>query len=374
MSDRVLPSPCRRYAFDRARTFAPNAGRRYANSQNFDFGPDDRHNVSTLSPYLRHRVLLETELLSMVLQHHPNSSADKFVEEVFWRIYFKGYLESRPSIWTDYWDGIARMAERLQTNSEIRGRYQSAVSGKTGIDCFDAWVSELLATGYLHNHARMRFASIWIFTLELPWQLGADLFYRNLLDGDPASNTLGWRWVAGLHTRGKTYLARAANIHKYTDGRFRPEGQLATRADPLVESASHPVRVLPIVQALAPKQAYGLLITEEDCYPESLFGNSRPSAIAAKTTSDGSVPGLSPNVASFRHRILNDALERAERAFGVSATLLEPRDWSEALLTWAHQEQLKTIFTPYVPVGPTADHLNEARAALGKSGVTLAQA
>ena len=50
----------------------------------------------------------------------------------------------------------------------------------------------------MHNHVRMWFASIWIFTLNLPWQLGADFFMQHLLDGDPASNTLSWRWVAGI--------------------------------------------------------------------------------------------------------------------------------------------------------------------------------
>lgn len=55
------------------------------------------------------------------------------------------------------------------------------------------------------------FASVWIFTLRPPWELGADLFMRQLLDGDPASNTLSWRWVAGMHTRGKHYLARRDN-------------------------------------------------------------------------------------------------------------------------------------------------------------------
>ena len=52
----------------------------------------------------------------------------------------------------------------------------------------------------------MWFASIWIFTLKLPWQLGADFFMQNLLDGDPASNTLSWRWSAGIHTKGKNYI------------------------------------------------------------------------------------------------------------------------------------------------------------------------
>ena len=63
----------------------------------------------------------------------------------------------------------------------------------------------------------MWFASIWIFTLNLPWELGANFFYKNLLDADPASNTLSWRWVAGLHTEGKFYLARQENIEKFSN-------------------------------------------------------------------------------------------------------------------------------------------------------------
>jgi hypothetical protein len=66
----------------------------------------------------------------------------------------------------------------------------------------------------------MWFASIWIFTLELPWQLGAEFFMQHLFDGDAASNTLGWRWVAGVQTQGKHYLASEWNIKKFTNNRF----------------------------------------------------------------------------------------------------------------------------------------------------------
>ncbi|MCK7502530.1 MAG: hypothetical protein MZW92_81430 [Comamonadaceae bacterium] len=90
----------------------------------------------------------------------------------------------------------------------------------------------------LHNHARLWFASLWIFTLELPWALGADFFLRHLLDGDPASNTLSWRWVVGLQTPGKIYLARADNIARFTAGRFPAVTGLATAARPLREVPS----------------------------------------------------------------------------------------------------------------------------------------
>ena len=123
--------------------------------------------------------------------------------------------------------GVGALRGRAGRGGAV-GRGAGGGGGATGIDCFDAWARELVATGYLHNHARMWFASIWIFTLRLPWELGADFFLRHLIDGDPASNTLSWRWVAGLQTAGKTYLATAENIARFTGGRFAPQG-LATR-------------------------------------------------------------------------------------------------------------------------------------------------
>ena len=66
----------------------------------------------------------------------------------------------------------------------------------------------------------MWFASIWIFTLNLPWELGARFFMKYLFDGDAASNTLSWRWVAGIQTQGKNYLARESNIRKFTNQRY----------------------------------------------------------------------------------------------------------------------------------------------------------
>jgi hypothetical protein len=44
---------------------------------------------------------------------------------------------------------------------------------------------------------------------------------QHLYDGDAASNTLGWRWVAGIQTQGKHYLASEWNIKKFTNNRFQ---------------------------------------------------------------------------------------------------------------------------------------------------------
>ena len=183
----AIAEPNRETGLAQLHGFIARAGARYAKSRNYDFGPDRRANVSMLSPYLRHRLLLEEEVLRATLRHHSLAAANKFLQEVFWRTYYKGWLEQRPSVWVEYRRSLAQTLRQLENDTSTRRRYETAVAGNTGIDCFDAWVNELLTYGYLHNHARMWLASIWVFTLELPWQLGADFFYRHLLDGDPAS-------------------------------------------------------------------------------------------------------------------------------------------------------------------------------------------
>ncbi|MCC3752000.1 MAG: DNA photolyase FAD-binding protein, partial [Halorhodospira halophila] len=227
-------TPTRAAGEARMATFAPRMGRVYASGRNHDRGPGAHRDVSGLSPWLRRRLVLEADVVAAALDTHGPESAEKFVQEVIWRGYFKGWLERRPAVWADYRRGLDADLAALVRDRRLARAVEAAEGGATGLDCFDAWVTELVETGYLHNHARMWFASIWIFTLGLPWRVGADFFLRHLVDGDPASNTLGWRWVAGLHTRGKPYAAKAWNIAKFSGGRFAPrDGDLAADVEGL---------------------------------------------------------------------------------------------------------------------------------------------
>ncbi len=195
--------------------FINNRIQSYDKKRNYDLGQSSRDNTSNLSKYISHRILLEYDVIDQSLSKYKFYKIEKFIQEVFWRIYWKGWLEHRPDVWDDY--------IKYDTNKVVNHDYQNAISAKTDIDCFNHWVNELTETNYLHNHARMWFASIWIFTLNLPWQLGANFFMKHLFDGDAASNTLSWRWVAGLQTVGKHYQATSENIFKYTGKRFKPD-------------------------------------------------------------------------------------------------------------------------------------------------------
>jgi deoxyribodipyrimidine photo-lyase len=189
----------------------------YSKLRNFDFGPDNRSNISCLSPYITHGIINELEVVDKSLKKFSFAKNEKFIQEVLWRVYWKGWLELRPNVWSDYLLELGKVKDQFKNNQN----YLDAIEGKTNIDCFNEWVIELKENNYLHNHTRMWFASIWIFTLELPWQLGAEFFMQHLFDGDAASNTLGWRWVAGVQTQGKHYLASEWNINKFTNNRFK---------------------------------------------------------------------------------------------------------------------------------------------------------
>ena len=367
----------------RLQAFLPQSGKRYAAQRNFDFGPGKHQKVSALSPWLRHRIILETEVLEAVLGAQSAASAEKFIQEVFWRGYFKGWLEHRPEVWQRYRRRVTDLLGQLETDAALHARYEEAVAGRTGIACFDAWAQELTTTHYLHNHARMWFASIWIFTLRLPWELGADFFFRHLLDGDAASNTCSWRWVGGLHTAGKTYLARAANIREYTAGRFDPEGQLAATAPALEEPALGPRTPPSFADADLAGQRVGLLITGEDCAAEGLEadhpGLPAPVALAGWSAPvPRSLLPTAPRVEQFSAAAVEGAVQAAEarhgleaRRLGSEASASAAEGMAAALADWAQAHQLDCIVTARLPVGPQRQAVHRAMRGLATPLVEL---
>ena len=374
-----MPGPAwneasRSAAFAALQQFLPRAGAEYAAQRNFDYGPAKRDNVSGLSAFIRHRLIHEGELLDATLQRHTLDAASKFVEEIFWRAYFKGWLEHHPTVWQDYRSDVQAQVEALESNSDLGARYARVIHASTGIDCFDTWVDELKSTGYLHNHARMWFASIWVYTLQLPWQLGADFFFRYLVDGDPASNILSWRWVCGLHTKGKTYLARVSNIASYTDGRFNPQGRLAHEARPRKESRIHATRSLPPAEVAPAGARFGLLVTEEDCSPESLSLRGSPVAVlGAVTTNTRSPLPVGRLVCQFAMGAVSDGVDRAARYFGLPAQSVHSDSWDDALVAWARSNDLNAVVTAYAPVGPVAERLASMRQTLTHNRIELIQ-
>jgi deoxyribodipyrimidine photo-lyase len=315
----------------------------YTKLRNFDFGIQNRKNISCLSPYVTHGVINEIEIINKVLKKHLFSKSEKFIQEVLWRIYWKGWLELRPDVWDDYLINLKTYREKYNTDKN----YLNAIDGNTNIQCFDDWVKELKETNYLHNHARMWFASIWIFTLNLPWELGAEFFLKHLYDGDSASNTLGWRWVAGIQTPGKHYLASEWNIKKFTNNRYE-NIKLNESAKPKVSTKVYSIlkNNFPDLEITDDKT---LLIFDNNLSFEfSDFKDIKCNKILIVNSNESREISLSDRVIKFKESLLQDQLERLQN-LSIDCEIIKIEDI---------KKYSDDIYALYPSVGENLDFIN----------------
>lgn len=342
--------PTRQAALDALEAFMPRVPA-YAFQRNFD-RPGHRE-VSQLSPYLRRRLISEEEVVSRVLREHSFKSAEKFIQEVAWRTYWKGWLDERPEVWHSFVQRSIALEQDSKT-APWGEQYRSALAAQTHLTFFNDWVSELANTGYLHNHTRMWFASVWIFTLKLPWQLGALHMYRQLLDGDPASNTLSWRWVAGLQTKGKSYVARPDNIEKYSDGRWSPKhGELAEEAFPIEDDEAVSMRGARAAHPNTPpyspgRKNIGILMTLDDLSIDMEISPTKEITGIGLLAPEPSL-GESARVSAFSAQSCQDTLERLRRLGHVPVSVLST---AQDLTTWAGSKGFETIAFAQPQTGP----------------------
>jgi len=281
----------------------------YSKLRNFDFGPQKRDNTSCLSPYITHGLINEVEIINKSLKKFSFVKNEKFIQEVLWRVYWKGWLELRPNVWTDYLEELKDIKKNFINNKD----YLAAIEGKTNIECFNEWVNELKKFNYLHNHTRMWFASIWIFTLNLPWQLGAEFFMEHLFDGDAASNTLGWKWVAGIQTQGKNYLATEWNIKKFTNNRFQ-NIKINEKASPKIAKKNYSIveKSFSNPHLLENKM---LLIFDNNLSLEFTKFNDHnfKKILIISNTNEFRHIQLSKNILNFKTLLINDQLNRLKK-------------------------------------------------------------
>ena len=272
----------------------------YSKYRNYDYGNKKDNYVSGLSPYITHRVLLEYDLIIDLKSKIKGSSINKFIEELYWRIYWKGWLENRPDLWKQF------VFEKISMSNELS--YKNAIRGETDLEFFNSWILELKNNNYLHNHTRMWFASTWIFNLKLPWQLGARLFLKHLYDGDAASNLLSWRWVAGLHTKGKKYLFTPENLKKFSNNRISVN-TINNKEINLDENYDYPLKQ-DIYECDFKQKSENLILFENDLNLETLrqiIPNYKNVILILLTNKDRQIK-LSSKVLDFKRRLCNEFL------------------------------------------------------------------
>ena len=324
--------------------FVENNLGEYSRLRNFDFGPNKRSNTSCLSPYITHGVINEKEVIRKSLDKFSFSKNEKFIQEVLWRTYWKGWMELRSGVWDDYLIDLKRIKEEFRDN----GDYLNAIEGKTKIECFNEWVNELKTYNYLHNHTRMWFASIWIFTLELPWQLGAEFFMQHLYDGDAASNTLGWRWVAGIQTQGKHYLASEWNIKKFTNNRFE-NIKLNENAPPKINDKNYTILHKTFENPLNIEEKDLLVFENNLGFEITDFANQKLKKILLiSNKNENRTIKLSENVSNFKGSLIENQRKRLEEK-SIDCEIIDIKEI----------KNLGSCYCLYPTVGENLDYINQ---------------
>jgi len=213
-----LPEAGEAAALDRWRGFLETGLTAYGSQRN----RPDRPGTSWLSPWLKVGAVHPRTLLAD-LADIPGEGARRYVTELAWREFYADVLWHNPSsAWQDLRPALAGMAY-----DEPGEAFEAWCAGRTGFPIVDAGMRQLLATGWMHNRVRMITASFLTKDLHVWWPHGARHFLDHLLDGDIASNSHGWQWVAGTGTDASPYF-RVFN--PITQGiRFDPHGDYVRR-------------------------------------------------------------------------------------------------------------------------------------------------
>ena len=336
--------PSRDFAIQALNEFIEKNLVEYSRLRNFDFGPDKRSNVSCLSPYVTHGVISEIEIIKKSLKKYSFVKNEKFIQEVLWRVYWKGWLELRPDVWTDFIIDLNKLKQEYKNNKN----YLEAIEGKTKIECFNTWVNELKNYNYLHNHARMWFASIWIFTLGLPWQLGAEFFMRYLFDGDSASNTFGWRWVAGIQTKGKNYAALEWNIKKFTNNRFS-NIKLKENPVPVIDDRNYPIVNNDFINANLSNNQDLLIFENHLSFEKSDFkDHSFKNLYFVFNENETRQIKLDEKVIDFKKSLITDQIENLKNK-SLNCKMINIKDL---------KDMKENLFALYPSVGENLDYIN----------------
>jgi deoxyribodipyrimidine photo-lyase len=307
-----------------------------------------------------------------VRAEHGGGGGRAFEADLAARAERRAWLEARPELWRRQRLRVTALFRAMEKSATLLAAYDEAVEGRTGIDAFDAWARELETIGWLHPQSRRAFASLWIFSLRLPWELGADLFGRMLVDAEPSEDLLLWREIAGLQPGAAAFVVTVSQIAEVSDGRFSPRLALVDEhARPLPRDAV-PSPDPPNPPDPPETAGVGLLLTEEDL-SEGLWAGARPAALASLSAAHLRSPWpTSERARVFAEGALDDARTRAAAAVDLEGAVLDPADWTRALLEWARNHALTHILTGRTVVGSVAERLAAVARKLEPAGVTLA--
>ena len=168
--------------------------------------------VTQLSPFIRHGALTLDEVRNVAIEKAGKKDAEKFVQQLSWRDYWQRLYARNPDM---IWHDVEDYKTGFTPDDYADALPDDIATAQTGTACIDQFLTQLLETGYIHNHARLYLAAYICHWRRVKWQVGARFFLTHLLDGDPASNNLSWQWVASTFSH-KPYFFNLDNVTKYS--------------------------------------------------------------------------------------------------------------------------------------------------------------
>lgn len=176
---------------------------KYSKTRNFINGA-----VTKLSPHISRGALTLPQIKQAVLSKgYKLYQVEKFLQELAWREYFQ-------RVWEAKGNEIFSDLKQPQQNYSHQEMPTAIMKAQTGVEAIDAEIQKLYETGYMHNHSRMYVAGITCNLAKAHWLQPSRWMYYHLLDGDLASNSCSWQWVAGSFSS-KKYIANQENVNYY---------------------------------------------------------------------------------------------------------------------------------------------------------------
>jgi len=181
---------------DRLRTFLEEI-ERYAGSLSSPADAEDR--TSKLSPYIRYGAVsvrrAHQRTRDIVDGTEPGRAVRMFLDRLEWQQHFAQKIEDNPQLMDEAINPVFRDLHRDGMDEELIHAWKT---GQTGYPLVDASMRALRQTGWISFRMRAMCASFFSYGLKQWWKIGADHFYRYLIDADVAINYYQWQMQSGL--------------------------------------------------------------------------------------------------------------------------------------------------------------------------------
>ncbi|WP_328328848.1 DNA photolyase family protein [Kribbella sp. NBC_00382] len=177
------------------------------------------------------------------LARKRSAGAEGYRRELAWREFCADLLAGNPD---SAWKPLRPEFDKMQYD-EPGDAFDAWCRGMTGYPIVDAGMRELAETGFMHNRVRMVVASFLVKDLHVHWKFGARWFMQHLVDGDLASNSLNWQWVAGCGADASPYF-RVFNPSTQAK-KFDPDGEYQRRWIPELGTPDYPEPIVDHAEA-----------------------------------------------------------------------------------------------------------------------------